>query len=382
MPIGSTAKITVQPALEASRLDWRARRPEAASILAAGPYIDTASGTSAIAHALRAIGLRAGDSVLVPAYHCPSMIEPIVHCGATPVFCPITDRLELDPDVVATVIGPTVRAMIIPHYFGLRQDLRRFRSSAIPIIEDCAHAWFGGSMDEPIGSQGDFAIASMPKFFPVLRGGILVSREHPLPRLPRLEMRAELKHLVNLLECAAETGHGGRAARAIRAVNGRRGAAPHIRHSTPPEAADERAEPWKQGPRYLNDSDLARDSGTVARVIMRHSNVPELIRARRSNYASVAKLIGRARRARTFWDTLPDSVAVPYVVPVWLDDPTRDYSRLRERGICLFRWDETLRGKCAVSDDFATHLVQFPCHQGLRARDLVALGSAIEDVLR
>ena len=40
----------------------------------------------AIALALKQMGIGPGDTVLVPSYHCASMIEPVIWAGATPLF--------------------------------------------------------------------------------------------------------------------------------------------------------------------------------------------------------------------------------------------------------------------------------------------------------
>lgn len=39
--------------------------------------------------ALRALSLRADDEVLLPAYHCLSMVTPVLRAGGTPIFYPI-----------------------------------------------------------------------------------------------------------------------------------------------------------------------------------------------------------------------------------------------------------------------------------------------------
>src|SRR4029450_4934276 len=50
----------------------------------------TISGRAAIALSLRVLGVEANDKVLVPTYHCPTMVAPILQAGAQPMFYPIT----------------------------------------------------------------------------------------------------------------------------------------------------------------------------------------------------------------------------------------------------------------------------------------------------
>jgi dTDP-4-amino-4,6-dideoxygalactose transaminase len=73
-----------------------------------------------------------------------------------------------------------VRAIVVVHYFGLPQPMtaiRRFCDErTITLIEDCAHALFGKADDQPVGSIGDYAIASLTKFLPTSDGGCLVGK--------------------------------------------------------------------------------------------------------------------------------------------------------------------------------------------------------------
>ena len=51
------------------------------------------------------------------------------------------------------------------------------------MLEDCAHAFFGEYENRPLGSFGDYAIASTMKFFPTSEGGCLVSSHHSITSL-------------------------------------------------------------------------------------------------------------------------------------------------------------------------------------------------------
>jgi hypothetical protein len=51
--------------------------------------IYASSGRAAIFLAMELLGVGRGDRILVPTYHCPTMIAPVTRLGATPVFYPI-----------------------------------------------------------------------------------------------------------------------------------------------------------------------------------------------------------------------------------------------------------------------------------------------------
>jgi selenocysteine lyase/cysteine desulfurase len=147
----------------------RAARAPASIDEHGGNIVYTTSGRAAIALALRAVGCKAGDRVLVPTYHCPTMIAPVVRLGAVPEFYPLTASGAPSMSFLARH-GRGVRAMLVAHYFGFPQPLGQLRgfcdANGIAMIEDCAHAFFGVVDGRPVGAWGDVAIASATKFFP------------------------------------------------------------------------------------------------------------------------------------------------------------------------------------------------------------------------
>jgi hypothetical protein len=91
------ARAPVSPVLSWSSFFRRGGAP-VPSILDAGQVRHVTSGRVAIAMALRAMQIGPGDKVLVPSYHCASMIEPVIWAGATPVFYKVkADTSTLSP---------------------------------------------------------------------------------------------------------------------------------------------------------------------------------------------------------------------------------------------------------------------------------------------
>ena len=70
------------------------------------------SGKVATYWALRGAGVGAGDRVAVPAYHCPTMIYPIVALRARPLFMPVGAGLEITAAVVAQALREPVKEKI------------------------------------------------------------------------------------------------------------------------------------------------------------------------------------------------------------------------------------------------------------------------------
>src|ERR1700675_4952196 len=77
----------------------------------------TIRGGAAISLALLILGGRSGNSVLVPTYHCTTMIVPVVHAEMTPVFYPTTEHGSPDLHWLRQADLTGVRALLAAHYF-------------------------------------------------------------------------------------------------------------------------------------------------------------------------------------------------------------------------------------------------------------------------
>jgi dTDP-4-amino-4,6-dideoxygalactose transaminase len=152
------------------------------------------SGRTAIFHGLRVLGIAPGERVLVPAFNCASLVEPIRRYGAKAAFYKIDADCSADFDDIERRIDSTTRAIVVIHYFGFPERLERFRElcarRGVYLIEDCAHVLTGAAGAIPLGATGDVSIFSWRKFLPVGDGGQLVintgssSRQTPSPAAP------------------------------------------------------------------------------------------------------------------------------------------------------------------------------------------------------
>ena len=80
------------------------------SLLDAGEVRMVTSGRIAIGLALREMGVGPGDTVLVPAYHSPSMIPPVHWCGASVAFYRVRPDSTVDLEDIAAKIDAGVPA--------------------------------------------------------------------------------------------------------------------------------------------------------------------------------------------------------------------------------------------------------------------------------
>jgi dTDP-3-amino-3,4,6-trideoxy-alpha-D-glucose transaminase len=137
--------------------------------------VGCASGTDAIALALRALGVGAGDEVIMPALTAAPTAGGIVAAGATPVFADVDPRTRtMDPASVEVVITPRTRALLPVHLYGRPADMEGLgkiaRRHNLVIVEDAAQAHGARWRGRPAGS---LAAAAAFSFYPTKNLGAL-----------------------------------------------------------------------------------------------------------------------------------------------------------------------------------------------------------------
>lgn len=111
--------------------------------------------------------LRPGDEVLVPSLTAFPTIEPLIHCGAVPVFCDIGDDYCIDLADAARKLTPRTVGLIPVHLYGRPADLRAARELCAAhnlwLFEDCAQSLGARFGENRTGALGDVAALS---FYP------------------------------------------------------------------------------------------------------------------------------------------------------------------------------------------------------------------------
>ena len=345
----------------------------------------TTSGRAAIWHALKLIGLKPGERVLMPSYHCMSMIAPVVLLGSEVEFYPILDDGSADIDYLRSAIRKPVRAILAAHFFGLPRAMRGIRKlcdeSGVAFIEDCAHALWGKHDGSAVGSLGDYAIGSMTKFFPVPEGGCIASAKHSLDSLSlrACTLRRELKVLVDILERASSFDR-------LPGVNAPLNVLWRIKSMLRTKAttdAEELPQDLLVAQASLADLDVQQAEIAMSRAalaVVQHTRMNRAYETRRSHFARLLACATLLPGARPLASSLPAGAA-PYVFPLWADDPDQAFSALRALGIAVFRWDWRWPGTPHDSSDhgntWAHHVLQLPCHQELSAADMVYIEQAL-----
>ena len=116
-----------------------------------------ASGGYAMATALRAVGVKAGDRVLTNAFTLAPVPGAIAAVGAVPVFVGVTRALVLDLDDLAAK-ADQADVLLLSHMRGHLCDMERLMEicdgAAITVIEDCAHTMGAAWKGKPSGTWG------------------------------------------------------------------------------------------------------------------------------------------------------------------------------------------------------------------------------------
>jgi len=356
------------------------------------------SGRIAIGMALRALGVGPGDTVLVPAYHSPSMIPPVHWRGAGVVFYRVHPDTTVDLEDVRRKMGPGVKAVMATHFFGFPQDLRALRAlcdaHGAGLVEDCAHCFFGEHEGVAVGSSGDYAIGSSMKFFPIFEGGCLVSHRHPLPgRLAGAGAGFEAKAALGALE--AGFGHGRLPALRLAAAlplrlktalwNRVKARAAGAR-SAATEAAPLALAPSSSDSSYAFDARwLDRRSSRFSRFVLRGAGRARIVEGRRRHYLELERALDGAPGWRPLFAALPQG-ACPWVFPLLAERPAELFERLRAAGVPMVRFGASLwpgvdAATCANSTALGSRLFGLPVHQELTASERAWLAASVRAAL-
>jgi 8-amino-3,8-dideoxy-alpha-D-manno-octulosonate transaminase len=142
----------------------------------------SSSGTAALRAGLAAMGVGAGDEVIVPAITFIASVGAIVAQHAIPIFAECDELLTLDPEAIEPLLTDRTRAIMPVHLSGIAADMDPIMDLAkrhgIGVIEDAAQACGSFYKNQRVGTIGDVGAFSfqLEKNITSGEGGALATR--------------------------------------------------------------------------------------------------------------------------------------------------------------------------------------------------------------
>lgn len=141
------------PEVEAFEQEW-------AAYTGAAHAVGVGNGLDALILALRALGVGAGDEVIVPSNTYIATWLAVTHAGATPVPVePIPGTYNIDPARIEAAITPRTKVILPVHLYGQPADLEPILSLArmhgLRVLEDAAQAHGARYRGSRVGAHGD-----------------------------------------------------------------------------------------------------------------------------------------------------------------------------------------------------------------------------------
>ncbi len=152
-----------------------------ARLMGAKRCLATASGTTALLVAMHALGVDAGDEVLVAPYTFIATYNVVFLSKALPVFVD-TDQetFTMNPDKIEERITERTKAILPVHILGLPADMNAINAIAkkhnLVVIEDACQAWLAEYDNKKCGTLSDLGCFSFQnsKNLPAGEGGAIV----------------------------------------------------------------------------------------------------------------------------------------------------------------------------------------------------------------
>jgi perosamine synthetase len=155
--------------------------------------LSTSSCTGAIHLGLAAMGVKAGDEVIVPDINWIASVVPVTYLGAKPVF---VDVLEgswcIDPSKIEAAITPRTKAIIAVHLYGNLAEMDPIMAIArkynLGVLEDAAEGFGSLYKGKKAGTYGDVGVYSFhgAKTMSTGEGGMLITNNAALMERVRI----------------------------------------------------------------------------------------------------------------------------------------------------------------------------------------------------
>jgi 8-amino-3,8-dideoxy-alpha-D-manno-octulosonate transaminase len=144
------------------------------------------SGTAALTTAFAALGIGAGDEVIMPTFTFVASFECVLSVGAVPVLVDVDETLTLDPAAVRRAITPRTKCVMPVHMCGAMADLDALvaicKEHKLVLLEDACQSFGGSYKGRALGTIGDAGTFSFDfvKIVTCAEGGAVVTNSKEL----------------------------------------------------------------------------------------------------------------------------------------------------------------------------------------------------------
>jgi len=167
---------------------WKAKELEAAICETFGSKHAqlVSSGTAALTTAMAALGIGAGDEIIMPSFTFVASFEAVLSVGAIPVLVDIDETLTLNPDAVRAAITSKTKCVMPVHMCGSMADMDALtaicKEHRLILLEDACQsigASFKGKSLGTIGDAGTFSF-DFVKTITCGEGGVVMTNSEDI----------------------------------------------------------------------------------------------------------------------------------------------------------------------------------------------------------
>ena len=162
---------------------WKAKEleQEICKIFGAAHTQLVSSGTAALTTAMAALGIGAGDEVIMPTFTFVASFEAVLSVGAIPVMVDIDETLTLSPEAVEQAITSRTKAVMPVHMCGSMAQMDELKAICdarhLILLEDACQAigaTYKGKSVGTIGHAGTFSF-DFVKLITCAEGGAIIT---------------------------------------------------------------------------------------------------------------------------------------------------------------------------------------------------------------
>ena len=338
-------------------------------------------------HGWESLNLPKDSLILVPAFVCNTVTDPLKQAGAKPVFYHVSENLMPDlnhaEELIKTCGQRKIKAMLWYHYLGFSHGMKEVKQFCkqhnIYFIEDGAHAIPGGTQmntkDCP-GSWGDVSVFSIRKILPVLNAGALVINNKNLMPKPKISWQEpqnsylKILHSKEKLLCSLSTLSKDKIKASVLIKQ-------HITYveklnSDKKLIRETMRNSLKNADSPLKNMAQPLPPDSTSLQIIQNTKIITITQTRRNNFNTYLTQLGEY----SLFKNLPNN-AVPLGFSILVPDRDEFRLRLAKKGVeSTTHWPAWLLpkgGKRGFTKEkyLADHLLTLPCHQDLNNDDIL-----------